>query len=96
MMRIMVEESNFLSDRQVEDLQMVAEITNEMAVSDGFLNLDDCLKIHPKRLTTYNRYAFAALHAMRRVQGYPAQPDVDEKLLSKVASPIVKEKKKED
>jgi hypothetical protein len=66
----MVGESNFLNDRQVEDLQMMAEIINEMAVSDGFPNLDACLKKHPDRFGTYNRYAAAALGAVRRVQGY--------------------------
>ena len=70
MLRIMVSESNFLSDRQVEDLQILAEITNEMAVSDGFHNLDACLEKYPDRLNFYNRYAVAALQAMRRVQGY--------------------------
>jgi len=69
----MVGESNFLSDRQVEDLQMVAEITNAMALSDGFPNLEACLKKYPHRLDTYNRYATAALSAMRRVQGHPAR-----------------------
>ena len=71
-MREMVIESNFLSDRQVEDLQMIAEIINAMAVSDGFLNLDSCLEKHPQNLDVYNRYATVALHAVRRVQGYPA------------------------
>jgi hypothetical protein len=60
---------NFLNDQQVEDLQMLAEIIDEMARADGFANLDACLKKHPKRLQTYNRYATAALAAMRRVQG---------------------------
>ena len=69
-MKEMITESNFLNDRQVEDLQMVAEITNAMAVSDGFPNLDACLKKFPQRLDIYNRYAIAALQAMRRVQGY--------------------------
>ncbi len=70
---LMVGESNFLSDRQVEDLQMVTEIINELAFSDGFPNLDACLKNYPDRLETYNRYAIAALNALRRVQGYSAE-----------------------
>ena len=69
----MVGESNFLNDRQVEDLQMVAEIINAMVLSDGFLNLDTCLKKYPDRLDTYNRYAIAALSAIRRVQGHSAR-----------------------
>jgi hypothetical protein len=68
-MRKMVVESSFLTDRQVEDLQMISEIINAMVVSDGFQNLDMCLKKHPERLDTYNRYAMAALSAVRRVQG---------------------------
>ncbi len=78
MMRIMVGESNFLSERQIEDLQMLAEITNAMAASDGFQNLDACLEKNPKRLNIYNRYATAALRAMRRVQGYVAEIMTDE------------------
>ena len=52
----MILESDFLSDRQVEDLQMMAEIVNAMAISDGFLDLDSCLKKHPTRKATYTRY----------------------------------------
>ena len=58
-----------LNDRQVEDMQMTAEIINAMAVADGFPNLDACLAKHPKRIETYNRYASAALRAVRHVQG---------------------------
>jgi len=68
----MIIESNFLNDRQVEDLQMMAEIINAMAVSDGFPNLDACLEKHPGHLDIYNRYASVALQAMRRVQGHTA------------------------
>ncbi len=49
----MIIESNFLNDRQVEDLQMTAEIINEMAISDGFKNLDACLEKHPENLDVY-------------------------------------------
>jgi len=73
----MVVESNFLNDRQVEDLQMIAEIINAMALSDGFPNLDACLKRYPDRVDTYNRYATAALSAVRRVQGYSARMIID-------------------
>ncbi len=73
----MILESDFLNDRQVEDLQMMAEIVNALAISDGFSDLDSCLKKHPKRLSAYTRYAAAALQAMRHVQGHPVQP-VDE------------------
>ena len=58
-----------LNERQIEEMQMTAEIINAMAVADGFLNLDACLAKHPERKETYNRYASAALQAMRRVQG---------------------------
>ena len=51
----MIIESNFLNDKQIEDLQMMAEITNAMAVSDGFLNLDACLEKCPENLNVYNR-----------------------------------------
>jgi hypothetical protein len=78
MMRIMVRESDFLNDRQVEDLQMVVEITNEMALFDGFPNLASCLEKYPQRLDVYNRYAIAALRAMRRVQGYSTQTSIIE------------------
>lgn len=50
-------------------MQMTAEIINAMAVADGFSNLDACLAKHPKRIETYNRYASAALRAVRHVQG---------------------------
>lgn len=63
-------EIDFLNEQQIEDLQMMAEIINAMAVADGFADLDSCLKKHPERKETYNKYALAALKAMRRVQGH--------------------------
>ena len=51
-----------LNDRQIEDMQMAAEIINAMAVADGFSNLDACLAKHPKRIETYNRYASAVVN----------------------------------
>jgi hypothetical protein len=71
-------EHNFLDDRRIEDLQMIAEIVSAMAMSDGFPDLDTCLKKHPRRLDTYNRYAFAALGAMRRVQGLQSETFIPE------------------
>lgn len=59
----------YLDARQIEDIQMTAEIVNAIAVSDGFVNLDACLQGHPDRKDTYHRYASAALQAIRRVQG---------------------------
>ena len=58
-----------LTEGQIEDLQMMAEIVNAMALADGFLNLDACLAKHPERKDIYNRYASAALQAIRHVQG---------------------------
>jgi hypothetical protein len=58
-----------LNERQIEEMQMTAEIINAMAVADGFLNLDACLAKHPERKETYNRYASAALQAIHHVQG---------------------------
>jgi len=63
-------DSKYLSERQIEEMQMTAEIIEAMARADGFSNLDACLKKHPNRLETYNKYATAALAAMRRVQGH--------------------------
>jgi len=60
---------DFLNDRQIEDMQMMAEIMGAMAVSDGFPDLQACLAKHPECKETYNRYASAALQAMRHVQG---------------------------
>ena len=59
----------FLNDRQIENMQMMAEIMGAMAVSDGFSDLQACLAKYPERKETYNRYATAALQAMRHVQG---------------------------
>jgi hypothetical protein len=60
-----------LNERQIEDMQMTAEIINAMAVADGVPNLDACLAKHPTRIELYNRYASAALRAVRHVQGKP-------------------------
>jgi len=84
----MIENTNFLSDRQIEDLQMMAEIINAMAVSDGFPNLDACLAKHPEHLDVYNRYATVALRALRSFQGHATQAGGDElKIKSKATTP---------
>ena len=73
----MILETDIFDDRQVEDLQMITEIIHAMAMSDGFPNLDACLEKHPKRIKFYQRYASAALQAMRRVQGHIVQAGAD-------------------
>jgi len=73
----MIIESHFLNDRQVEDLQMIAEIVNAMAISDGFPDVEACSRKYPQRLSAYRRYAGVALQAVRRVQGYSIQLQVD-------------------
>jgi hypothetical protein len=77
--REMIIESNFLTERQIEDLQVMAEIINAMAVADGFLNLDACLKKHPERLDIYNRYAVTALNAVHRVQGIGQRGEITDR-----------------
>jgi hypothetical protein len=48
---------------------MITEIINEMALSDGLVDLETRLQTQTARLSFYSRYASAALRAVRRVQG---------------------------
>ncbi len=68
----------FFNERQIEEIQMMAEIVNAMAIADGFSSLDSCLGKHPNRLDTYTRYASSALRAVRDVQGFRMQIFIDD------------------
>jgi hypothetical protein len=45
------------------------EMIREMAIEDGWADLEECLKEAPKSLDIFLRHADAALRALERIQG---------------------------